>query len=312
MPQQYSGNAALILPAAAVNITSSTFANPTVIQTSAAHNLSTGDYVDIQQHQTNTIANGIWPATFVDATHFSIPVAGTAAGGATGTAQPLSVGASMQQPVDGDSGSAASVLVSLGVLSDRTAFLGLGTGQYKLASRSISYLNDATFGASWCHIPNGGLTAGTVYQWVSDGAGWSSPNNALSVPNVGGVAPAWSFFGLASTDLLVATLQSTIALNGQSPIRVLLYAAAAAPGVTPTWPGGYGKMYGASLAAGISGAPAAYYAPFTLQGAVGGLGTGNVYIQPVLMPYITASQSPQLVGDSTLTLDIWRPTGMPQ
>src|ERR1700690_4358457 len=123
MPAQYNGQPSLILPLTPVLISSSTNANPIVVQTSAAHNLSNGDYVDIQNHQTNTAANGINAVTVVDGTHFSIPVAGVGVGGATGTAQPLSVGATMQIPVDGDSRSAASVVVPMSVLADRTAFL---------------------------------------------------------------------------------------------------------------------------------------------------------------------------------------------
>lgn len=70
---------------APVAISSSTAANPAVITTAAAHGLATGDNVVVAGHATNTALNGGWVVTVLTTTTFSIPVAGTAAGGATGT-----------------------------------------------------------------------------------------------------------------------------------------------------------------------------------------------------------------------------------
>lgn len=70
---------------APIAISSSTAANPAVVTTAAAHGLTTGDCVVIAGHATNTALNGGWTATVLTSTTFSIPVLGTAAGGATGT-----------------------------------------------------------------------------------------------------------------------------------------------------------------------------------------------------------------------------------
>jgi hypothetical protein len=70
---------------APVAISSSTAANPAVVTTAAVHGLTTGDCVVIAGHATNTALNGGWTVTVLTTTTFSIPVLGTAAGGATGT-----------------------------------------------------------------------------------------------------------------------------------------------------------------------------------------------------------------------------------
>lgn len=72
-----------------VTITSSSPAVPTVITTATAHGLTTGNWVEINAHLVNLGANGTWPVTVTDTTHFTIP-AGSALGGTGGlmTAQP--------------------------------------------------------------------------------------------------------------------------------------------------------------------------------------------------------------------------------
>jgi len=72
---------------APVNIASSTNANPIVITTAVAHNLTTGDVVENANHSVNTNANGVWPATVLTSTTFSIPQVGNGVGLATGTIQ---------------------------------------------------------------------------------------------------------------------------------------------------------------------------------------------------------------------------------
>lgn len=76
-----------ITPPATVAITSNSVANPTVILTSAPHNLSNGDSVTIAGNTGSTPSiNGTYTATVVDPTHFSIPVTATV-GGTGGTVQ---------------------------------------------------------------------------------------------------------------------------------------------------------------------------------------------------------------------------------
>lgn len=69
----------------AVDIVSSTNANPIVVE-ATAHGFLTGDVVTIASHLVNTSANGTWRVTKVDADHFSIAVAGVGIGANTGTA----------------------------------------------------------------------------------------------------------------------------------------------------------------------------------------------------------------------------------
>lgn len=71
--------------AAAVNITSSSVANPTVVLTAAAHLLASGDGILIAGHSGSTPdINGVWTATVLTATTFTIPVNVTV-GGTGGT-----------------------------------------------------------------------------------------------------------------------------------------------------------------------------------------------------------------------------------
>lgn len=69
----------------AVDILSSTNANPIVVTTDGAHGLTSGMVVTIADHLVNTSANGTWVATVLSSTTFSIPVAGVGVGGKTGT-----------------------------------------------------------------------------------------------------------------------------------------------------------------------------------------------------------------------------------
>jgi hypothetical protein len=75
----------------AISISSSTNATPIVITTATAHGLTTGDYVVVASHTTNTNANGVWRVgTTPSATEFQIlqmdgsNTTGNGVGGATG------------------------------------------------------------------------------------------------------------------------------------------------------------------------------------------------------------------------------------
>lgn len=65
-------------------LVSSTNASPIVV-TTGTHGLSTGDYVYIENHTTNTFANGLWRVTVSSGTVFSLDGStGNGVGGATG------------------------------------------------------------------------------------------------------------------------------------------------------------------------------------------------------------------------------------
>ena len=67
-----------------LSIASSTAANPSSVTTASVHGLSTGNVIEISGHLVNLVTNGSWPVTVTNTTVFTIPVAGQAAGAATG------------------------------------------------------------------------------------------------------------------------------------------------------------------------------------------------------------------------------------
>lgn len=134
MPGQYNGIPAnLPSPPTAINIASSTNANPIVVTTSGPHNRTTGDTVEIKDHTVNTTANGQWPVTVLSVSTFSIPTSGVGVGGATGTVLPLTFGASFQVMADGDPLDATHLNPAPQANGDRAAALYIATGNPKLA-----------------------------------------------------------------------------------------------------------------------------------------------------------------------------------
>lgn len=74
----------------AVNLTSSSVANPTTITTAAVHGLATGDRVLIAGHTSTPTLNGVQTVTVVTTTTFTVPVNVTVGGGAAGTVSRIS------------------------------------------------------------------------------------------------------------------------------------------------------------------------------------------------------------------------------
>lgn len=66
-----------------ISISSSTNASPIVVTTSTNHGFSTGNWVQVASHTSNTAANGLWKVTVLSATTFSLD---SSVGNATGTA----------------------------------------------------------------------------------------------------------------------------------------------------------------------------------------------------------------------------------
>ena len=143
-------------PAAAVNIASSTNATPTVITTSAAHGLHTGQAAIIYGHSGNTNANGTWIVTVLSNTTFKISafstfpgtyVAGSGVGGASGTVQSLAFPGLTTAEDLVDDIDAGTWNVPDEALADMCAWLG-----YKLLSNmtilpggSVSFPSGTTF-----------------------------------------------------------------------------------------------------------------------------------------------------------------------
>jgi hypothetical protein len=78
-----------------VNIASSTNVNPSVITTAVVHGLTTGDVVEIAGHLVNTNINGVWVATVITTTTFSVPNAANGVGTATGTIMKMDTDANL-------------------------------------------------------------------------------------------------------------------------------------------------------------------------------------------------------------------------
>jgi hypothetical protein len=176
---QYNGNAGNITQPVAVAIASSTNTNPVVVQTSTAHGLTTGDTVDITGHAVNTNANGENEATVVDATHFSIPVAGNGVGAATGQVQPRAVG-TFAIPSDGDDDDGASVDVAFETLADRTARLEVKLGAVKIYDIDDVVIQDdhATEQTNWL---GSSFTFSAQNTWQVVG-GIASPTQGILQP----------------------------------------------------------------------------------------------------------------------------------
>ncbi len=65
-----------------INNSTDPTSGPITITTSAVHGLSTGMYVNISGHATNTTVNGTWRVTVVDTTHFTLDGSGPTGDGA--------------------------------------------------------------------------------------------------------------------------------------------------------------------------------------------------------------------------------------
>ena len=309
----YDGIPGNIAFPAAVAITSTTFTNPITVTTSAPHGLQTGDKSRIYQHTLNTSANGVWTITRTGSSTYTIPVAGIAAGGATGLSQGLVYGAALTLPADGDADAAATFNAALAPLTDRSAVLVPAIGAYKLAQKSIAYYSNplAGVGTPWCHIAAGVVTAATPAQMTSDGVAWAqvAGSNFTTLPTTGGVAPVFAMTGITFGDLIQVTLTTTLNLAAAGAGRIALYGSAGTPTIVPSWPGGYAAVAGASTYGPI----AVEAVSVTGVSTIGFAGVDTFWIQPVYVPVASSgSTSPIFGGDTVLVVDVLRPTGVPQ
>lgn len=96
-----------------VSIASSTNANPTVTTTTGAHGLAVGDVVEVAGHLVNTALNGAWTVTVVGSTTtFTVAVAGSGVGTASGTVVKLPSDTVVQNAVNGIFNDVAGVRVT--------------------------------------------------------------------------------------------------------------------------------------------------------------------------------------------------------
>jgi len=167
-----------------VSILSSTAANPTVIRTSSAHGLRSGDVVDITDHSVNTGANGFGlVASIVDSTHFSVPIdTSTYSNGAnTGAVYPRAfTGNVTLLPANSDPYSAATYIPAAACEADRTAWQLSQTGIYRLMGGVFSLTSiasaDPGFTTNWAFVNyNNGKTAAAPGPIVTSSSSGAQP-----------------------------------------------------------------------------------------------------------------------------------------
>lgn len=160
MPTTYGGIPSnVVLAGTALGINNSIAGNPTTIVCSSAHNLMSGDVVDIYNHSTNTGANCIQKTiTVVNSTTFTIPVdtTGYTNGGVTGLVQPYAyVNNRAQIPSGGDPYRAATFAPGFAVNMDTSSFLLTQQSIYRLVLGFSSTVNqDPNYTDNWAYVPN--------------------------------------------------------------------------------------------------------------------------------------------------------------
>jgi hypothetical protein len=294
MPIQYGGIASNItgnFPPVST-VTGATNASPIVIQTSAAHGLTSGDSVRVAGVQGNAGANGTWVATVVDSTHFSmLGSVGSGAYTTGGTAQSLAIGPSYAIPIDGEARSAASMNVALEALGDRTAALGRMTGQYKL-HRFYPFSGGYGGGPAW-----GSATVSASNTWTP----------------FSGTPLSGAFTGIVSdgesADIIEVELATTLYLSGGSPTSAMV-------GLTS---GGYQPGGSAALvnlnASQVLIQQVAYnvaQVPICLKSYFQVGSGGPVWDLGVSVNFPSTTGTASLQGGWTAIVKQWRPTGYTQ
>jgi len=296
MPSNYDGDSANVATNGPLNIASTTNSNPITVTVSGSlpTDFLTGCEVDIVGHQVNTIANGQWRATVTGASTFTIPQAGIAAGGATGTVQPLNLTSLFTIPSDGDNDNQASIFPSLSTLGDRIQWIAARTGAYKMVSSLIiGLVNDpacVTYGIN-------AVVASTLTDTPFGGGiggGAVDPGHPFAIP------------GVVSGDLIRVSLTASSSNLWPGIAQFNLFQIGYVPGTLPVGGiGSYSKITGAGLMIPSINQPISSKCQF-IAGA-----SGNVGILPALRtPTVTGTF--QMWGDFMCTAEIWRPSGMPQ
>lgn len=302
MGSQYGGLSANISGAlpAALNISSTTNTNPIVVTTSGAHNLQNGAMVSINEHQTNTTANGTWVATVLSSNTFSIPSGGVAAGGATGTVQSLAPGAAAIILGDGDSGSAANFNNPLIADLDRTTFLAARLGAYKPVG--VFFVGASVPFSSWGSIV-GGLAANTWSDWGSGGL----------MPFVAGGAGT---FPVQANDIVVVNVVTSFNYtvnSGDSPTTQYtngLWHSFTVPGGTPSY--AFSNTSVDSIVQVPASGALTLIEPITLSHIYTAGVAGNFDFKLRVMANANTSRTLALQGTVTATVQSFRVTGMPQ
>lgn len=318
----YDGKPGAITFPATLTIATASFSNPIVITTTTPlpAEFFLTDFagnpaqplVHIYDQTSNTPANGIWVATPTGPNTFTIPAAGISLTGG-GTVQPLYLESAYSVPQDGDPDTSASIASWAQATGDRTQWLAAhAVGQFKLARREIFQLQ-AIGVASWSHWAAGAVTIGNPVQLTGDTAAWgTSFGSAISTPSAGPGNTVFAIDGVVVGDYVSVKLVTSVVVPALHAIT--LYSSILPFGSFPAWPADYGRVPGASAVCDAAGTGNATNRNITCEGIVTNSSsrTGVVWVQPVLWPLTNDSPAVALEGEALLTIDIYRPTGMPQ
>lgn len=200
------------VPAAGLDISSSTNATPIVVTTSSPHGYSTGDTVFIEGHKVNTNANGRWAITVTGGSTFSLNGSvGNGVGVATGYVQDFSVNPLLTIPDDGDNAVVSSINPAIEGLFNLAPFFYERVGKFRLYNK-------------WA---NSNLAPSPV-------SNFSSPA-ALTVPN----GSVWTDF-TGMTDLLSPDVAGHLPVMQPGDVLDVIFAC------------GYRVTYGTGITSGIA------------------------------------------------------------
>lgn len=295
---------------AAVGITSTSSSGAsTVVSTSIAHGMATGDWADFYGIQGAVQANGVYAVTVSGTTSLTLPVT-TSTAGSGGHVQSLAIGSTFNEPADGDQINAASVGVPFNALADRTSFAGVVTGAYKIA-----YYRE---------IADTDTLSGT---WPDTWDSFSYSADATWTPLVSGV-PVWQVnvgYSVNQGDIVrlefdasaVAILSASVDVQ----LGLALFVSVAQPGAAYSSlfevPGSARILSSSGPASGTLTISMAAHCSGSLTAGSGSWPTGNgylfkVYLQSAVQGHASISNAAFMQGDYNMRVTILRPTSYPQ
>jgi hypothetical protein len=302
MATQENGAAGNIAIPAAVNIVSSTDTNP-IIVTATAHNLTQGDSIVINEHATNTSANGTWAGanapTITGVNTFTIPVAGVGVGGATGYVQSQAAGGTFAIPSDGDTENAMSVNVAFEALADRAAFLMTATGALRFMSISTDGVTDTDPGGNtiWDSV-----TPTPISTWTD---------------LAGGTTWTFTTANIQKFDRLFFEFHGSVAIQNSAPnpaqLNVSLWYNLHAFGASP---GTYTQVPDSAQHGGVANGITSYaphiFVPIHCTGQinVGSLNTSSITLKLMGATLDGSGTFGSFTGDYRMTMLQFRPTGL--
>jgi hypothetical protein len=190
------------------------------------------------------------------------------------------------------------------------------TGGYKLVKRNVFGRTNSLFGNSPWAAYFGSAVAGTPVQLTTQGGlAWFTVGPGSLVTPVAGQPVNFVLDGVLAGDQVVFDLRSTA--NVDTTAMLLLVVANTLEDGTPAWPGDYPELVGSPQYL-VGGAA---QQPLSMRGFSFNVAqSGALWIQPTVYPLTSTSgggsgsgsQSYTLYGDVCLSVEVWRPTGVPQ